>query len=357
MKHSKASTGYSKERFVDLKTEIFDCVICFDVVRDPKECTNCGSVFCSACIDDWIAVKNECPNRCFAQAGSIKLVEGALFKLYKNLDIHCKYQGCKSVLKLCELEPHEKICEIPTCANYEQCDNYVNIAVEQLKEANVCSEHCLLLKQLKLSNGNWNDVLCYIKQFSHAIHYKQTEAATLQQRFGATSFRLDVTNKGKNIRVNPQRNAAYLTEPSYYFRTVIGDTPFYSGCHYWIVAADPGTEHEIKSGVTLNKEFSFESSFSDHDFGYAYYGIGQLRHKSNSLGVTFGKEFKNSGKLEVFLDMNAGTFSFGKDGKYWGVAFRSEKLKSGPIWPAISLLHNAGFSLQNDIEVPHYFIK
>lgn len=49
-----AHCGYDKERFPNLQGEIFDCLICQCVVKDPKECSNCGNLFCGICIDDWM---------------------------------------------------------------------------------------------------------------------------------------------------------------------------------------------------------------------------------------------------------------------------------------------------------------
>ena len=40
--------------------------------------------------------------------------------------------------------------------------------------------------------------------------------------------------------------------------------------------------------------------------------------------------------------MNKGTLAFALDGHYLGVAFEDEGLKKGPLYPAISLLHDAG---------------
>ena len=45
--------GYDKERFPNLGGDMFDCPICTNVVRAPKECTGCGDLFCTKCIDDW----------------------------------------------------------------------------------------------------------------------------------------------------------------------------------------------------------------------------------------------------------------------------------------------------------------
>lgn len=45
--------GYSKDRFINLPGESFDCIICSQVALKPKECSNCASMFCSACVDNW----------------------------------------------------------------------------------------------------------------------------------------------------------------------------------------------------------------------------------------------------------------------------------------------------------------
>ena len=45
--------GFDKDRFPNLTSDMFDCPICTNVVRQPKECTGCGDLFCSRCIDDW----------------------------------------------------------------------------------------------------------------------------------------------------------------------------------------------------------------------------------------------------------------------------------------------------------------
>jgi hypothetical protein len=44
--------------------------------------------------------------------------------------------------------------------------------------------------------------------------------------------------------------------------------------------------------------------------------------------------------------MNKGTLSFALNGEYMGIAFTSETLKKGPIYPAVSLLHCAGCKIR-----------
>ncbi len=70
----------------------------------------------------------------------------------------------------------------------------------------------------------------------------------------------------------------------------------------------------MKIGVTAQNAFDFNTAFCDHKFGFAYYGLGQLRHGSNATGSQYGKRFKKTGVLGVFLNMDKGTLSFSLNG-------------------------------------------
>ena len=52
--------------------------------------------------------------------------------------------------------------------------------------------------------------------------------------------------------------------------------------------------------------------------------------------------------------MDLGTLSFALDGEFMGVAFESQRLKKGPIWAAVSLLHIGGLTLVSGLEPPPY---
>ena len=30
------------------------CIICVDIIQNPKQCDKCANVFCEECIDDWL---------------------------------------------------------------------------------------------------------------------------------------------------------------------------------------------------------------------------------------------------------------------------------------------------------------
>lgn len=97
-----------------------------------------------------------------------------------------------------------------------------------------------------------------------------------------------------------------LKEPAYVFRTAIGTSGFTSGLHYWEIIPDIRTENELKIGVATSSNFDLNTAFCDHIFGYAYYGLGQLRQNSNASGTQYGKRMKKEGILGIFLNMDKG---------------------------------------------------
>jgi E3 ubiquitin-protein ligase NRDP1 len=136
------------------------------------------------------------------------------------------------------------------------------------------------------------------------------------------------------------------------FRSVVSTTSFSSGRHYWEILPDPLSENEIKVGVSMSNKFEFNSAFCDYKFGMAYYGIGQLRHFSNASGNLYGKRFKKTGVLGVFLNMNKGTLSFSLNGEDMGVAFKDEQLSKKPVFIAAALLHTSGCTLRGELPIP-----
>lgn len=161
------------------------------------------------------------------------------------------------------------------------------------------------------------------------------------------------------ITVSADRRTIYLSEDDYYFRTFCGSVGFTEGIHYWEIVADARTEHELKVGVTKQRvsDIDKKMAFCDFEYGWAFFGVGQLRNGSNALGRQYGKPFKRQGILGVFLNMNKGTLAFAIDGVYFGVAFEDARLKTGTgeVWPAVSLLHNAGCTLVSGKKPPYFF--
>lgn len=55
--------------------------------------------------------------------------------------------------------------------------------------------------------------------------------------------------------------------------------------------------------------------------------------------------------------MNKGILSFSLDKEYFGIAYKSEELKHGPIYAAVSLLYIGGCTLQTGIPAQPYFFS
>ena len=177
----------------------------------------------------------------------------------------------------------------------------------------------------------------------------------MEKLIGNQTFRWSTKCKGTGIELSNDNLFVWLKETAYMFRTLLGDTAFNSGVHYWELTADDRTENELKIGVSTKLDFNYNSAFCDFEFGFAYYGLGQLRYNSNASGGQYGKRFKKEGVLGCCLNMNKGTLSFALNGEYFGIAYQHEALKKGPIYPAVSLLHCAGCKLDSSKPIPAYF--
>lgn len=127
-------------------------------------------------------------------------------------------------------------------------------------------------------------------------------------------FKWDLETLPKEVKLSCDNRALYLKEDDYIFRTVYANVELNEGIHYWEIIADSRCEHELKIGVSSEKLMNQKAAFSDYDYGWAYFGVGQLRHNSNSIGPKYGKPFKRQGALGVFLNMNKGTLAFALDG-------------------------------------------
>eukprot|EP00825_Cyclidium_porcatum_P049711 TRINITY_DN8651_c0_g1_i4.p1 TRINITY_DN8651_c0_g1~~TRINITY_DN8651_c0_g1_i4.p1 ORF type:complete len:262 (+),score=47.86 TRINITY_DN8651_c0_g1_i4:177-962(+) len=163
MQSSIKEFGYDKERFTNLNNDQFDCPICSQVVKDPKECTGCGSMFCGNCIDDWFNKNKICPNRCDMSKNKIQPIGRALQRIYYELDIKCSnYNECKKIVKITDLVSHERICKQPKCSNFEICQQAVN---EKYGDKKVCDLPCYLFLKIKNCGSNQKQIFTEIQNF------------------------------------------------------------------------------------------------------------------------------------------------------------------------------------------------
>ena len=53
LSNSQSFGGFDPKIFLKPVNMDFICSICSSVVRQPKECTVCGTLFCSDCLKQW----------------------------------------------------------------------------------------------------------------------------------------------------------------------------------------------------------------------------------------------------------------------------------------------------------------
>lgn len=366
------------------------------VVRKPKECTVCGSLFCESCIKLWSEKNNiqnlisECPLRCKKsndlKDSIFKNVGKVIRNMLMSLEVECPNSNCKKIMSLEDYENHEYLCGFPKCDNalcqaasekliefkldnepepHKFCDimckisyQFQNVILHSSKDEAVKWFHDILCKlNDDQAHANCDKRIDNLKSMVKALSGNNPPINDLEYSPGITHFKWDSTKKGQGIQVFNNGDSLLLSETCYAFRTIVSNVGFTHGTHYWEIVADRRTENELKIGISKNLNFNYDTSFSDYSFGWAFYGVGQLRHGNNAAGDLYGKKFKKSGVLGVFLDMNRGVLSFAIDGEYFGIGFQSDELKEGPIYAAVSLLHVGGCILQTGIPAPLYFFS
>ena len=111
------------------------------------ECSKCNTLFCKKCIDGWLRIKKECPNRCkMSQDAVIKPASRVICKLINKHIITCRF--CEEQIKVEYIDDHEKNCKLPKCANplcKKDISNSFKIEIPYSMFA--CSERCKFIYQ------------------------------------------------------------------------------------------------------------------------------------------------------------------------------------------------------------------
>jgi hypothetical protein len=105
-----------------------------------------------------------------------------------------------------------------------------------------------------------------------------------KQKETISHFAWDPAYSSDVIKLTCLNRGIFLKEDKYVFRSVIADTSYSEGIHYWEIVADARSENELKIGVCKKRDFDLCTAFCDYSFGWAYYSIGQLRHCDGANG-------------------------------------------------------------------------
>lgn len=109
--------GYDKSRFLQNIPESFCCGICRDVLLDPIQCPR-EHMFCTPCMAQALEHNKECPAcRIPLIIENCVPISRAIRELLNESDIRCSHDdiGCTSVVKLEQIEEHERNCPVKEC--------------------------------------------------------------------------------------------------------------------------------------------------------------------------------------------------------------------------------------------------
>ncbi|CAD8105765.1 unnamed protein product [Paramecium sonneborni] len=341
----------------------FECCLCMKLAIKAQICEKCGSMYCKMCLKEIFGKNYECV-QCQSQSfRSIK--KSALQEVYD--EILSKSQIVKN--QKIEKPPPPKLSVVEQrtqqiylremCVNYEICKQNVN---QQYKNEQVCSQECLFFSKLfpLVEQQDFTKIrqeIISIEQFIKNKQptqlFQQIVIPTQQNQIGCTNFVFDKCGEGIVIKYQ----SVTLQEEEYTFKTVTCSKGFQNGIHFWKINPMFMTKNELKIGVSTSDRYALNTAFSDYNFGYAYYTVGQFKNGSNSNGFEYGVKFKNMGEVGVLLDMNRGVLAFSYDDNFLGKAICTDQLKKGPIYPCVALLHQAGFEFKCGLPIPQNLLE
>ncbi len=144
--------GYPKEWFVDDGSlEELICAVCLDVCKDVTR-TNCDHIFCSFCITECVAIKDECP-KC-RRNDVLRKPDRILKNIISSLKVKSNKRDSENNVKTCKLDEflNSKLFKCPIClkdVEYgSRLDHWYGPCVATLrKEKDLCkrSRYCCMI--------------------------------------------------------------------------------------------------------------------------------------------------------------------------------------------------------------------
>jgi hypothetical protein len=119
------SFQYTSDTLYNIKPDEIErsliCTICQEILKIPRECSNCHNNFCKKCIEKWLNEKNgTCPFRC---PNKINLVPShrIILDALRFLKFKCKNEtnGCNFIMSYDNNIEHIGKCEY----NFTKCTN------------------------------------------------------------------------------------------------------------------------------------------------------------------------------------------------------------------------------------------
>ena len=100
----------NKENYTNF-LDIIQCKICFNILKNPYDCSSCGNSFCYNCISNLLKSNKKCPFNC--ENFTIKPSSYGIISYLSKLNFYCKNKdyGCNEIISYQNLDIHEKECK------------------------------------------------------------------------------------------------------------------------------------------------------------------------------------------------------------------------------------------------------
>jgi len=147
-----------------------------------------------------------------------------------------------------------------------------------------------------------------------------------------------VSNIDPKLKINEIGNSITCLSSIGPFKNAYGNYPLLqNGIYYWELQIKKGSYFKIGIVDLTKIKDSFKGAFSDLDFGYSFYSMGELRHQSDLKGPIYGSGYGIGDCIGVLFDRYKDTLNFFYNGTDLGVAFKIKK-KDRIFYPAIACL-------------------
>ena len=178
-------TGYDDERFEQVISQSFHCIICTNVFKDPVMCRHNEHLFCRACITKHLMNSQTCPT-CMEPLTVDTLTQAprGVRNILAELKIRCEFfdRGCAKFVELGDLERHVTDCGFaPAVCSNSGCKLEVNKQDLIHHETAVCE-----LRRVQCHNCN---------ELSQEMDAMEVNLATINEKLDRNEKKLDRNEK------------------------------------------------------------------------------------------------------------------------------------------------------------------
>ncbi|XP_013383919.1 RING finger protein 151 [Lingula anatina] len=202
--------GIPLELFLDEVPDGCICVICQDVLQDPRVLPHCDHAFCAECCETWLKTNNRCPVcRSSAELGNLRQMSSEARDKLDHVTLSCDNydSGCTAVMRIPQRSSHLAVCPFTkvNCPNKECTDTFLRH--QQRAHAVTCKYRIVSCGQgcgLKMAHVDKKEHSC-IRALREEMDNMRTQyladAAAINKKLEELSFQIRLGREAKNKEI------------------------------------------------------------------------------------------------------------------------------------------------------------